>query len=106
MRSTFFCTKTPSKITIFSQSLKNENSIPLETATSAARNVDDSEITGTRRQQLTVTGNDIYLYKISPFNDYVGPFIEVEVAFRHPKCKDTWDKKISDDDTKEKKYIR
>ena len=71
MCSTFFCTKTPLKITIFPQSLKNENSFLstlLKTAT-VARNIDDSEITETRRQRLILTGNDIYLYKRSPFND-------------------------------------
>ena len=72
-----------------------------------ARNVDDSEITGTQQQRLTVMGNNICLYKHSPFNDHHGPFTEeVEVAFRHPKRKDTWDQKISDVGTKKKKYIR
>src|SRR5260221_5641510 len=105
MRSTFFCTNTPLKITIFPQSLKNENcfvSTSLKTAT-IARSVDDSEIMGTRRQRLTVTGNDIYLYKRFPFNDYGGPFTEVEDTFRHEKRKDTWNQKISDVNTKKKK---
>jgi hypothetical protein len=45
---------------------------------------------GTRRQRLTIMGNDIYLYKRPPFNDYSGPFTkEGEDAFRHKKRNDT-----------------
>lgn len=103
MCETFFCMKTPLKIMTSPQSLKNENgfaSTSLKTAT-VARNV-DSEITVWRLQRLTVTGNDIYLYKCSPFNDYSRSFIEGEVAFPHAKRKDIWVHKISDIDTRKR----
>jgi hypothetical protein len=43
---------------------------------------------------------------LSVFNDYCGFFTEVEDAFQHEKRNDTWDQKISEVNTKKKKYIR